>query len=111
WQMVSGIVDGVPMKRALIQLVRRVTEGSVTTVTAGPQTLLRFEFTADGSASPQAIDYLHLEGTHRGKRQLVIYALERGTLTILMGAPGGARPTAFTARPPAGGTLTVWKRS
>jgi uncharacterized protein (TIGR03067 family) len=110
WQMVSGVLDGVTMDASLIQWVRRVTQGGVTTVKAGPQTMMKAEFSVDRAAKPRTIDYRHLHGTHKDKTQLGIYSLKAGELTILMGAPGGARPVTFAPKPPKGGTLTVWKR-
>jgi uncharacterized protein (TIGR03067 family) len=110
WLMVSGIVDGVAMPESMVRFVKRVNEGNVTTVTAGPQTMLKAEFMLDGAAKPKAIDYRHLHGNHEGKTQRGIYALKGRELTVLMGAPGGTRPAAFAAKPPKGGTLTVWKR-
>ncbi|MBI1798002.1 MAG: TIGR03067 domain-containing protein [Candidatus Eisenbacteria bacterium] len=69
WQMVSGVVDGETMAASLIQWVRRITKGNVTSVVAGPNVMMRAEFSLDPSRSPKAIDYLHLEGNLKGKAQ------------------------------------------
>jgi uncharacterized protein (TIGR03067 family) len=99
------------MDASLVQWVRRRNEGNVSTVVAGPQVMLKVEFTIDGTTSPKSIDYLHLVGSHKGKAQQGIFEVAGGQLTILVGPPGGARPGKFAPAPPKGGSLTVWKRA
>jgi len=110
WRMVSGIMNGTPMEQSVVQWVKRATQGNQTTVYAGPQALMKFEFTRDSSKSPKTIDYLNLAGPNKGKSQQGIYKLDGDMLTVLVAAPGAARPTEFKAAPGDGGTLTVWKR-
>lgn len=110
WRMVSGIMNGSPMDQSVVQWVKRVTQGNQTTVYAGPQVMMKFEFTRDSSKSPKTIDYLNLAGPNKGKAQRGIYKLDGDLLTVFIAAPGGARPTEFRAAPGDGGTLTVWKR-
>lgn len=109
WQMLSGVMDGKPMDESLVKWVKRVTQGNITTVLAGPQTMLKAEFTLDAAKSPKAIDYLNLAGSHKGKKQLGIYKIEQQVLTMNIAAPGATRPSKF--EPAKGGTLTVWKKS
>lgn len=111
WQMVSGIMDGQPMDQSLVKWVKRVTHGNQTTVIAGPNTMLKVEFTSDSSKSPQTIDYLNLAGANRGKIQLGIYEFDGDLLTVFIAAPGAARPEQFQTAPGQGSTLTVWKRA
>ncbi len=47
WQMISGVMNGVAMDAAAVQWVKRITRRDRTTVTAGPQTILKVEFTFD----------------------------------------------------------------
>jgi uncharacterized protein (TIGR03067 family) len=108
WTMLSGIFDGKPLPASETKWVRRITEGNLTTVTAGPQLLMKFEFTC-GDAPPGAIDYLHLAGQHAGKTQLGLFELSGDRLTVHVGAAGGARPKSLA--PAKAGTLTVWKRA
>jgi uncharacterized protein (TIGR03067 family) len=110
WRMVSGVMDGVPMEKSVVQWVRRVTRGNLTTVEAGPQVMMKMEFTTDASQSPKAIDYVHLAGVNQGKLQRGIYEFEAGVLKICVAAAGAARPTAFQSTRGEGGTLTVWRR-
>lgn len=110
WQMLSGVMDGVAMDAATVQWVKRVTRGNQTAVVAGPQTMLKVEFTFDPSTSPASIDYLNLHGASKGKRQQGIYRLEGDVLTVCVAAPGAARPTEFASVPGEGRTLTAWKR-
>jgi uncharacterized protein (TIGR03067 family) len=111
WRMLSGVMDGKSMEESMVKWVKRVTQGNQTTVYAGPQVMLKVEFTADGSQSPKAIDYVHLAGAHKGKTQLGIYEIDSDVLKMLMAAPGAARPGAFPSKPGKGTTFTVWQRA
>ena len=110
WQMVSGVMSGVAMDASAAVWVKRVTRGNQTTVTAGPQTMLKVEFTFDHATTPAGIDYLNLQGAGKGKRQQGIYRLEGDLLTVCMSTPGAERPREFTSVRGDGRTLTVWKR-
>ena len=110
WQMVSGVMNGAAMDAATVQWVKRITRGNQTTVVAGPQTMLKVEFTFDPSTSPGNIDYLNLHGPGKGKRQAGIYKLEGGLLTVCVAAAGAPRPADFHSSSGDGRTLTAWKR-
>ena len=111
WRLLSAVMDGKPMDQSNVQWVKRVTQGNQTTVYAGPQVMLKVEFTSDSSKSPKAIDYFNLAGSNKGKTQLGIYEFEEEVLKFCVAAPGAARPTKFQSAPGDGGTLTVWKRA
>src|SRR5262249_46760980 len=83
-RMIVGVMNGGEMDEATRSWVGRVNQGNITTVTAGPQTMLKAEFTTDDSQSPKAIDYQLLAGPNKGKTQLGIYAFERGELMFCM---------------------------
>ena len=104
--MVSGILDGSPLDDASKVWVRRVTTGNQTTVYAGPQVMMAFEFAADPAT--KHIDYKNTAGAQKGKTQLGIYDWEGGQLKICMAAPGQDRPARF--EPGKGLSLTIWKR-
>jgi uncharacterized protein (TIGR03067 family) len=110
WQMVSGVMDGKAMDAAAVRWVKRVTRGNQTTVKAGPQTMIKVEFTFDPATSPPSIDYLNLHGPGKGKRQQGIYRFEGGVLTVCVAPAGAPRPTDFSSVPGDGRTLTTWKR-
>jgi uncharacterized protein (TIGR03067 family) len=110
WQMLSGVMNGVPMDAVTVQWVKRVTRGNQTSVIAGPQTMLKVEFTFDPSTSPASIDYLNLHGPTKGKRQAGIYRFDGDVLTVCTAAPGAPRPGEFTSVRGDGRSLTVWKR-
>ena len=111
WNMVSGVMDGKAMDASMVQWVKRLTVGNQTTVKAGPQTMLKVEFTCDPTQSPMSIDYWGLAGANKGKKQLGIYKQEGDILTFCVAAPGAARPAEFVSVPGDGRTLTAWKRA
>jgi uncharacterized protein (TIGR03067 family) len=110
WKLVSGVMDGKEMEASTVQWVKRVTHGNQTTVLAGPQTMLKVEFTFDPSQSPQSIDYISLAGPNKGKTQLGIYKREGDLLTFCVAPPGAERPANFVSVAGDGRTLTAWKR-
>ncbi len=85
WQMLSGVMSGAAMDASTVQWVKRVTRGNQTSVIAGPQTMLKVEFTFDPSTSPASIDYLNLHGATKGKRQAGIYRIDGDVLTVCNG--------------------------
>jgi uncharacterized protein (TIGR03067 family) len=109
WTMTEGVFNGVPLDPSLVAFCTRVTRGDVTSVMAGPQVMVRARFTLDRKASPRAIDYMNLTGSHKGKAQSGIYELNGETLTISVSAPGQARPKDFATTKGDGRTLTAWK--
>jgi uncharacterized protein (TIGR03067 family) len=110
WPMVSAVMSGKPMEASMVGWVKRTTTGNLTTVMAGPQTMLKAEFTLDPAQSPKGIDYLNVAGSHKGKRQLGIYKLEGDVLTFCVAPPGAARPGEFSSVKGDDRTLTVWRR-
>jgi uncharacterized protein (TIGR03067 family) len=110
WRMVSAVMDGQPMDPSAVGWVKRVTHGSETTVYAGPQTMMKMEFTSDASKSPKTIDYVNTAGSNKGKTQQGIYEFEGEMLKICVAAPGGQRPKQFQSDRGDGRTFTVWKR-
>lgn len=110
WQMVSAVMHGQPMEESAVKWVKRVTVGNETTVTAGPQTMMKMEFTSDASQSPKTIDYVNTAGPNKGKAQHGIYKVDGDILTICVAAPGGPRPTEFGSLHGDTRTYTVWKR-
>ncbi|HEY1336885.1 MAG TPA: TIGR03067 domain-containing protein [Bryobacteraceae bacterium] len=108
WQMVSGVMDGVAMKESDIQWVKRLTRGNQTTVQAGPQVMMKFEFSRDPAPSPKTIEYVNTAGPNKGKKQQGIYEIEGGVLRVCVAAPGASRPASFQGV--RGTTLTVWRK-
>ena len=111
WRMVSGVSSGVPMEESTVQWVKRRTIGDETTISAGPQTMMKMKFTADAAKSPKSIDYINTGGANKGKTQKGIYDLEGRLLKICMAAPGAERPQEFESKPGDGRMLTVWEHS
>ena len=110
WQMVSAVMDGIPMDPSAVEWVKRITHGNETTVYAGPQMMMKMEFTWDSSRIPRTIDYVHTAGSSKGKMQQGIYEFTGDLLRVCVAAPGGARPAQFQSDRGDGRTYTVWKR-
>ena len=110
WQMVSAVMNGVPMEQSAVAWVKRVTVGNETAVYAGPQTMLKAQFTSDPSKSPKTLDYVHTAGSNKGKTTLGIYEFDAGLLRICMAAPASPRPSKFESVRGDGASFTVWKR-
>ena len=110
WRMVSGVVNGAAMEESEMQWVKRINQGNLSTVLAGPQVMLKVEFAIDPSQSPPAIDYVNLAGPNKGKRQFGIYEFQGDLLKICMAPPGRARPEKFDSIKGDGRTYTVWKQ-
>ncbi len=111
WSLVSAVMDGTPMDQSMVSWVKRVTQGNQSTVTAGPQVMLKVEFTCDTSKLPKIIDYINLAGANQGKAQAGIYEFEGELLKFCVAAPGAARPKKFESAKGDDRTLTVWKRA
>ncbi len=111
WSMASAVLDGKPLAADMVKWCKRVTQGNVTRILAGPQTMLDAEFTLDASRSPGHIDYVNRSGKSKGKRQLGIYRLDGDSLAICMAAPGKPRASDFSSAKGDGRSYTTWTRS
>ncbi len=109
WDMIEAVFNGAPMSEDMMKWCTRTTRGNITTVMAGPQTMLKASFTLDAS-KPSAIDYVNLSGTANGKSQFGIYALNGDTLKICMAAPGKPRPAGFESKRGDGRSYTAWRK-
>jgi uncharacterized protein (TIGR03067 family) len=110
WAMVSAVFNGVPMATEMVKWAKRMTRGNITSVVAGPQTMLKATFTIDESKTPHTIDYMNIEGPNRGKSQAGVFELEGDTLRICMSGPGNARPRNFSSKSGDGRSFTTWLR-
>ena len=83
WRMVSGVMNGAPVEDSLLQWVKRVNLGNMSTVLAGPQTMLKVEFYHRRlhQSCPPSINF-RLAGPNKGKKQLGIYAFDGDLLKI-----------------------------
>lgn len=108
WAMVSAVMNGIALAPAMVKWVRRITRGSVTTVVAGPQVMLKASFTLSRLKNGE-IDYLNLEGASQGKSQAGIFDLSGDKLRICMAAPGKPRPTDFSSKAGDGCSYTTWR--
>jgi len=109
WTMVEGIFSGKAMDKSMLEWCKRITHGNVTTVVAGPQTMLKASFTLNDTKSPKAVDYVNLTGANAGKSQSGIYESSGKTLKICMSAPGKPRPKDFSSLSQDGRSYTTWR--
>ncbi len=109
WAMAACVMDGNALDASMLKWGKRVANGNELTVFMGPQVLLKARFTVNRTTAPKTMDYVLLQGPHKGKTQYGIYELEGKILKTCFTAPGGARPTDFSSVPGDGRTSTVWK--
>jgi uncharacterized protein (TIGR03067 family) len=110
WSMVSGEANGLSLPKETVQSGKRVAKDGETTITFGGQVYFKARFSIDPAKKPRAIDYTMTEGPTKGKTHLGIYELDGDTVKFCFAAPGGDRPTDFTAKEGSQRTLSVWKR-
>lgn len=111
WSMISGTADGQVLPEAYLAQSKRVCKDDETTVTIGPQLLMKAKFTIDPSQKPKTIDYDVIDGFTKGKKHLGIYELEGDTVRFCFGGPGAERPADFSSKSGDRRTLSVWKRN
>jgi uncharacterized protein (TIGR03067 family) len=110
WSMVSGQANGLAMPQELVKTGKRLAKDGETTISMGGQVYFKAKFRIDPAKKPKAIDYTMTQGPTKGKTQLGIYELDGDTVKFCFAAPGGDRPTDFTAKEGSQRTLSVWKR-
>jgi uncharacterized protein (TIGR03067 family) len=110
WSMVSGVFNGAAMAADMVKWCKRLTQGDVTRVLAGPNVMLEARFTLDDTTAPWRIDYVNLRGADKGKSQHGIADVDGGTLRVCMAAPGQDRPGAFESRVGDKRSFTTWRR-
>ena len=110
WSMVSGKLSGESIDKRMLKSGRRVVEGCETSVFFGPQLYAKAKVTVEKTQAPFSIDYYNTAGPSAGQKQLGIYELKNGTLTLCLAPTGGARPEKFDSTPGDGKTFVVWRR-
>ena len=75
--------------------------------------LFRGSYSVDGSRKPSRIDFVHSEGSLKGKSWKGIYRLDGDKLTICDNAPDMAkpRPTQFSTKSGSGYICIVFRRA
>src|SRR5262249_14610018 len=111
WTLVSAERNGEPLPEEVIKTARRGFKGNESTVTVNDEVVLKATFTVDATKKPKTIDYKVTQGEAEGKTILGIYELDGDNAKFCSGAPGGERPTDFTAKEGSGRTSSVWKRA
>ena len=110
WIPVEFVRDGDRMQDDWLAYGRRTTEGNVTKVIFGGQTMLHAKMRLDESSAPTAIDYLNLSGAAKGRVSLGILKWDGDDVTFHIAKAGDARPADFTSAKGNGSTLSRWRR-
>jgi uncharacterized protein (TIGR03067 family) len=108
--MAKCVTSGSDLPQQYCKMGRRLATADETTVTMGPQTILKARYAVDRSCQPKAMNYVLAHGPGAGKVQLGIYDFTGGTLTTCFKGPGEDRPTDFSTAAGDGKTLVVWER-
>ena len=106
WKMVSVVMNGQAVPKAMAAYGRRRATASEVTVKMWPDTILQALYSVDRTVSPMTMDYWR----HDGTRQFGIWKLESGELITCFGGIGAARPAEFVSAKGSGCTLAVWTK-
>ena len=87
WEMVSAVFGGKPMDASMVKWCRRITRGSLTTIVAGPQTMLQATFVLKPGRTHGLIEYMNLHGGNKGKAQAGIRLAASQAITRGDGLP------------------------
>ena len=109
WAAVRLVTQGEPVRKEWLPYGSRVGKGNTVKVTFGGQVMLHARIALDETATPVAVDYLHLAGAQKGNVSLGVMAWDGEEVTFLMAPPGEPRPTAV-AEPTARQTFSRWRR-
>jgi uncharacterized protein (TIGR03067 family) len=110
WEMVSAVFDGKPMDASMVKWCKRITRGNLTTIVAGPQTMLKATFVLKPGNNHALIEYMNLHGGNKGKPQAGIFELKGDSLQFCMSEPGKPAPSDFSSTAGDGRSYTTWKR-
>ena len=108
WAAVELDRDGQPMPADWLAFGSRTTTGNETKVVFGGQTMVHAKMRIDEASTPMAVDYLNLEGGHKGRVSLGIMDWVGDEVRFVIAVPDQPRPTEFT--PGRGRTLSRWRR-
>lgn len=112
WRLVMAIKDGKPVPNEELATTTLITRGNTfqfpqaSTVGTAPAGT----FSLNPSTDPKQVDSTATAGPNKGQVCKGIYRIEGDTQVAVFGAPGGERPTDFTAPAGSGRTLQVWTR-
>jgi uncharacterized protein (TIGR03067 family) len=103
WQLTRQEERGSLTPPRVVARLRVVIDGSEMSWYIGnPATNQTANLKIDPTKNPRTIDAEITSGSAKDKTMLGIYKLDKGTLEICWGEPGGKRPTKFTSRPGVG---------
>jgi uncharacterized protein (TIGR03067 family) len=109
WTPTELVMDGNPMPKEWLAFGLRTMTGNEMKVTFNGQPMAHAKVRVDDRATPVAVDYLHLGGTHKGAVSFGIMQWMGDEVRFLIAAPGDPRPADFesVART---ATLSRWRR-
>jgi uncharacterized protein (TIGR03067 family) len=109
WTPTELVMDGKPMPKEWLAFGLRTMTGNEMRVTFNGQPMAHAKVRLDERATPTAVDYLHLGGSHKGAVSLGIMQWMGDEVRFLIAAPGDSRPADFesVART---ATLSRWRR-
>lgn len=109
WVPVRLVQHGTPMDDRWLAYGSRSMVGNEVKVVFGGQVMVHAKVRIDVGTQPLAVDYLNVNGAHKGKISLGIMEWAGDEVRFLMADPGEPRPTAFEP-PSASGTFSQWRR-
>ena len=107
WSAVELVTEGQAAPAQWLAFGSRTMTGNELKVVFGGQTMVHAKVRIDETASPIAIDYLHLAGRTQGCVSHGIMEWEGADARFLMAPAGAPRPASFAETL---GTLSRWRR-
>jgi uncharacterized protein (TIGR03067 family) len=111
WKPVRLVTGGEEMRAEWLAFGSRTGSRNEAKVVFGGQVMLHVKIRIDESATPIAVDYLHLHGRDTGRVSKGIMQWTGDEVCFLVAAPGGERPSDFSKFAAPGLTLSQWRKS
>jgi uncharacterized protein (TIGR03067 family) len=103
WQLTRQEERGSLTPKIVVARLRIVIEGNQMSWYIGnPAANQTADLSVDPTKNPRTIDAEITSGSAKDSKMLGIYRLDKDTLEICWGEPGGKRPTKFSSRPGVG---------
>lgn len=109
WTAESIVRDGQELPTMMRRFALREATGNEVRITAAGTVILHAAVRIDESKTPMHVDYLCIDGPHKGMVQRGIMEWRGADACFCTAAPGQPRPTEFQSPEGSGRTLSIWR--